>query len=139
MILLKTMKIAFISRENAVRSIMAESIARKLFKELGINAEIFSAGTQPRKEVNPLTLKVLEEKNYPTKGLHPKPIEKIPYRKMDILITMCNEAKERCEFVLNHKRRENWLIDEPTGSEASFRKVLEEVEDHLRELLKLSG
>ncbi len=131
------MKIAFIGRENAVRSIMAEAVARKLLPEVGIRAEVFSAGTEPAKEVHPLTLRVLEEKGYPTKGLYPKPIGKIPYRKVDVLITLCNEAKERCEFVTSHKRRENWLIDEPSGNEESFKRTLEDIENHLRELLKL--
>ncbi len=131
------MKIAFIGRENAVRSIMAEAVARKLLPEVGIRAEVFSAGTEPAKEVHPLTLRVLEEKGYPTKGLYPKPISKIPYRKVDVLITLCNEAKERCEFVTSHKRRENWLIDEPSGNEESFKRTLEDIENHLRELLKL--
>ncbi len=131
------MKIAFIGRENAVRSIMAEAVVRKLLPEVGIRAEVFSAGTEPAKEVHPLTLRVLEEKGYPTKGLYPKPISKIPYRKVDVLITLCNEAKERCEFVTSHKRRENWLIDEPSGNEESFKRTLEDIENHLRELLKL--
>lgn len=133
------MKIAFIGRGNAVRSIMAEAVAKKLLPEVGIKAEVFSAGVEPEDEVHPLTLKVLDEKGYPTKGLFPKPLEKIPYRKVDVLIVMCNEARERCEFVLNHKRRENWVIDEPYGGVESFRKVLGSVEEHLRELLKLSS
>ncbi|WP_198005423.1 low molecular weight phosphatase family protein [Hydrogenivirga sp. 128-5-R1-1] len=137
MLLLKTMKIAFVSRENAVRSIMAEAVAKKVFSDVGIKAEVFSAGTEPAEEVNPLTLQVLEKKGYPTKGLRPKPIAKIPYRKLDVLVTMCNEAKEKCEFVVSHKRRENWLIEEPSGGEASFMKTLEEVEEHIRGLIKL--
>ncbi len=116
---------------------MAESIARKMLSEVGIKAEVFSAGTEPEREVHPLTLKVLEERGYSTRGLYPKPIGKIPYRKIDVLITMCNEAKERCEFVLNHKRRENWLIDEPSERIESFRRVRDEVEEHIKELLKL--
>ncbi len=131
------MKLAFISRGNAVRSIMAEAVARKLFSELGIKAEVFSAGTEPAEEVSPAVLKILEERGYPTKGLYPKPVGKIPYRKLDVLITMCNEAKEKCEFVMSHKRRENWLIDEPSGSETSLIETLDEIERHIKELLKL--
>ncbi|NPA42000.1 MAG: arsenate reductase ArsC [Aquificae bacterium] len=138
MILFKPMKIAFIGKGNAVRSIMAEAVARKLFQELGIKAEIFSAGTQPEREVHPLTLKILEKKGYPVRGLYPKPIHKIPYRKLDVLITLCNEAKEKCEFVVSHKRRENWNIEEPPEREEAFLKTLETVEEHLKELLKLS-
>ncbi len=132
------MKIAFVSRGNAIRSLMAEAVARHLLSSMGIKVEVFSAGTEPRKEAHPLTLKVLEERGYPTEGLHPKPLEKIPYGKIDVLITMCNEAREKCEFTLAHKRRENWLIDEPDKREDSFRKTLQIIEEHIRELLKLS-
>ena len=132
------MKIAFIGKENAVRSIMAEVLAKKLLADMGIKAEVFSAGTEPAQEVNPLTLKILEGKGFLTEGLKPKGLEDIPYRKLDVLITLCNEAKEKCEFVLSHKRRENWLIEEPANRESDFLKTFEEVEKHLKELLKLS-
>ncbi len=131
------MKIGFISRGNAVRSIMAEAVARKLLSDCGIKAEVFSAGTEPEKVVNPLTLKVLEEKGYPTKRLCPKHISRIPFRKLDVVVTLGNEAKEKCEFVIAHKRRENWLIERPTENVESFRRVLEEIEHHIRQLLKL--
>jgi len=131
------MKIGFIGKGNAVRSIMAEAIANKLFADAGIRAEVFSAGIEPLREVHPLTLRVLEKKGYPTKGLYPKPVEKIPYRKLDILVILCNEAKERCEFVISHKRRENWNIDEPVQSEESFLRVLGDIESNIKELLKL--
>jgi len=131
------MKIGFVGRKNAVRSIMAEVVTKKMLSDLGLRAEVFSAGTEPAREVHPLTLRVLEEKGYSTKGLYPKPIGKIPYRKLDVLVTVCNEAKEKCEFVISHKRRENWLVDEPAETLESFRRTLEEIEEHVRNLLKL--
>ncbi len=131
------MKIAFIGKENRIRSIMAEAVARKLLSDLGLRAEVFSAGVEPGHEVHPLALKVLEEGGYPTRGLRPKSLKEIPYRRVDVLVTLCNEARERCEFILSHKRRENWLIEEPRDNTEAFRKTLRSVEEHLRNLLKL--
>ena len=131
------MKIAFVSTGNAVRSIMAEAVARKLLSEAGLRAEVYSAGTRPEREVNPLAIKVLEEKGYPTEGLYPKHLGKIPYRKLDILVILCNEAKEKCEFVPSHKRRENWNIEEPFQRMDAFMRTLSTIERHLRDLLKL--
>ncbi len=131
------MKIAFVSRSNAVRSIMAEAVARRLFRELALKADIFSAGVEPAPEVHPLTLMILEEKGYPVKGLRPKRLSDIPYGKLDILITIGNTAKERCEFVLSHKRREGWFIESPSESADAFRRTLEEIEEHMKSLLKL--
>ena len=132
------MRIGFVSRENAVRSLMAEAVARKMLSDLGLKAEIFSAGVEPAKSVHPLTLEVLKEKGYSTRGLYPKPLSKIPYRKLDVLITIGNEAKDACEFVIGHKRRENWQIEEPKENRQAFLETLEEIEEHMAELLKLS-
>ncbi len=131
------MKIAFISKGNAVRSIIAESITRKIVKELSLNAEVFSAGVEPKKEVNPLTFKVLQEKGYPLRKLYPKPLNKIPYENIDILITIGDSARKQCDFVLSHKRRESWFVDCPSDSLDSFRQTREEIEELLRKLFKL--
>jgi len=131
------MKIAFVSRRNAVRSIMAEAIARRVFRELSMKVEVFSAGVEPAQEVHPLTLKVLEEKGYPVRGLYPKPLSRIPYRELDVLITIGNTARDSCEFVLSHKRRESWFVEHPQEYAEAFRKTRNEVEEHIRNLLKL--
>ncbi len=131
------MKIAFIDRDNSTTSLMAEAVARKLFMEAGMKADIFSAGVEPSERVHPLTLSVLEKRGYSTKGLYPKPVSKIPYKKLDVVVVMCNEARERCEFVVSHKRRENWNIEEPEDRETSFIRTLETIEEHIKSLLKI--
>ncbi|MDQ7038153.1 MAG: low molecular weight phosphatase family protein [Aquificota bacterium] len=131
------MRVAFVSTHGAVRGIMAESIARKMFREAGLKAEIFSAGVDPAERVGENVLKVLEEKGFPTKGLKPRPLSKIPYRKIDILVILSEEAKERCEFLPNHKRRENWILDPPQNSLESLRRLRDQIEDLIRDLLKL--
>ena len=131
------MRLGFVSTEGAVRSLMAESIARKLFKEARIRAEIFSAGVRPARGVREEVLRVLEERGFPTRGLRPKPLSEIPYRKLDILVIMSEEAKRACEFVPNHKRRENWILDPPGESLESLRRLRDEIEKLVRGLLKL--
>ncbi len=131
------MRIGFVGTKGAVRALMAESIARKMFSDLGLRAEVFSAGVDPSKGVSDLVIKVLEEKGYPTKGLTPKPVSKIPYRKLDILVILSEEAKERCEFLPNHKRRENWVLEPPKETLESLRKTRDQIEKLMTELLKL--
>lgn len=131
------MKIGFVSERNAVRSIFAEALAKKYLRELGLRAEVFSAGVDPAKEVHPLTLKVLEERGIPTRGLYPKDLSRIPYKKLDVLITIGEEAKEKCEFVISHKRRESWNIEKPSDDLNSFRKVFDQIESSIRELFKV--
>ncbi len=131
------MKIGFVSRGNSIRSLFAEAIARQLTRAVGIKADIFSAGVDPDSEPHQLTLKVLEERKFSTEGLSPKGLEAIPYEDLDILVTIGEEAKERCEFTPRHKRREVWLIYEPKGGLDSFNRVFEEVEKGVLSLLKL--
>jgi len=129
------MKIGFISKKGAVRALMAEAIARKLLQSLGIKAEIFSAGLEPEKNTDNKVLEVLKEKGYPTKGLYPKSIRKIPFKKLDMLVILDNEIKEKVEFVITHKRRENIPV-EPLRGEAitEYRRVRDEIERELKEL-----
>ncbi len=131
------MKIAFVSRGNAVRSIFAEVIAKELIRQAGLRADIYSAGVSPDKEVHPYTIQVLTQRGFPAEGLKPKSIDGIPYEELDLLITIGNEAKEKCAFVHSHKRREVWLIDEPPEALEAFRRVMDDVEQSVRSLLKL--
>ncbi len=137
MVLFNLMKIGFVSRGNAIRSLFAEAIARQITRAVGIKAEIFSAGVDPENEPHQLTLKVLVDKKFPTHDLTPKGLEAIPYEDLDILVTIGEEAKDKCEFIPGHKRREVWLIYEPKGGIDSFLKVFEEVEKGVLSLLKL--
>ncbi len=61
--------VLFLCTGNSARSILAESILRK---DGAGRFRSFSAGSQPKGEVNPLALKVLEQWDYPTGGFRSK-------------------------------------------------------------------
>jgi len=114
---------------------MAEAVARKLLSSAGIRAEVFSAGVEPEKSTPSGVIEVLKEKGYPVRGLYPKSLKKIPYRSLDVVVILDAEAKERCEFVIAHKRREHIHIDEPVRhTPTEYREILERIERELREL-----
>ncbi|WP_459775210.1 low molecular weight phosphatase family protein [Aquifex pyrophilus] len=134
------MKIGFVSRKGAVRALMAEAIARKLLQDAGIKAEIYSAGLEPERSTPREVIEVLREKGYLTRGLYPKPLRKIPYKQLDVLVILDNEIKEKCEFVPSHKRRENLAIEEPKSlSIPELRRLRDKIEQELRELFKLEA
>jgi arsenate reductase len=133
------MRIGFVGLRNSVRSIIAESITRKLLKEALLRGEVYSAGIEPAPEVEEKVLQVLEKRGYPTEGLRAKSLEDIPFSSLDILVVVSNEAKERVPFMLEHKRRENWGIELPQSlTESSVNRLVDSIESEVRELLKLT-
>ncbi|MFN3472394.1 MAG: arsenate reductase ArsC, partial [Aquificaceae bacterium] len=79
------MNIAFICTGNSARSQMAEAFARKIAEKLGMRLQIYSAGSNPAKEINPFAIEVMKEKNIDLSSQRPKSLEEIPYNKLDIV------------------------------------------------------
>jgi len=63
------LNVLFVCKGNHARSIMAESIMRRL---AGDKFTVFSAGSQPRPEVSPFVVRLLQSLNHDMTGLHPK-------------------------------------------------------------------
>ena len=61
--------VLFLCTGNSARSILAESI---LQKDGAGRFRAFSAGSQPKGEVNPLALQTLQELDYPADGFRSK-------------------------------------------------------------------
>jgi arsenate reductase len=61
--------VLFLCTGNSARSIMAESI---LNKDGAGHFKAFSAGSNPKSEVNPLALETLRQLGYPAEGLRAK-------------------------------------------------------------------
>jgi len=133
------MKIAFISTHNAIRSIMAESVARKMSKLALLSPEIYSAGVETAKEVPEEVLKLLQEKGYPIENLYAKSLKDIPYDKIDILITLSPEARDNCPYSVSHMRREHWVVEEvKLIRREELLKTLEQIEDLVKTLFKIN-
>ncbi|MFN3871139.1 MAG: low molecular weight phosphatase family protein [Aquificaceae bacterium] len=133
------MKIAFISTGNAVRSIMAESVARKFSRLALLSPDIYSAGVEAVEKIPKEVIDLLKEKGYPTEGLRSKNISTIPYKDIDILITLSPEARDRCPYLEGHLRREHWSVEKVgTLKREELLKTLEQIEKHVKELFKIS-
>lgn len=133
------MKIAFISTHNAIRSIMAEAVARKISKLALLSPEVYSAGIEPAKEIPEEVLELLQEKGYPVENLHPKSIEEIPYKEIDILITLSPEARDGCPYLESHMRREHWVVEEVRLiKRGELLKTLEQIENLVKTLFKIN-
>ena len=121
------MKIAFVCKENACRSQIAEALAGKLWAQSDV--EVVSAGTHTAKAVAPLALEVLREEGILWQG-RPKLFDRIG--QPDVLVTM------GCDVVCPHipgVRTVEWDIPDPREKGiAEFRRVVQVIREHLLEL-----
>jgi len=127
-------KILFVCVENARRSQMAEGFANAFGQG---KLEVYSAGSRPSLEIDPLVIEVMKEKRIDRTAKRPKGLNDLPPIEMDYLITMgCEEV---CPAVLAKKIME-WKIPDPKGKSIDFfREVRDIIEGKLKSLLEEIG
>lgn len=78
---------------NSCRSQMAEAIINH---HLAGKVCAFSAGTQPQPKVAKGAIEALRLAGLPVEGLYPKSIDAVLNRPIDLVVTVCGNAKESC-------------------------------------------
>ena len=112
--------VLFLCTGNSARSVLAESILRKDGRG---RFQAFSAGSQPKGEVNPFAIKVLESLDYPTDGLRSKSWQEfavVGAPAMDFVFTVCdNAAGESCPVWPGQPMTAHWGIEDPASVEGT--------------------
>jgi arsenate reductase len=119
-------RILFACAENKKRSQMAEAI----FNNLSKSAQATSAGTSPAKEIDPLTIQVLNEIDIKPKILAPKLLENSDLDSADIIVSFGCLVPG---MFPKDKFRE-WLVDDPKTIE-EYRKVRDEIREKVKTLI----
>jgi len=78
---------------NSCRSQMAEVL---LNHDLAGQVCALSAGTKPQPKVADGAIAALKLAGLPTDGLHPKDIDAVMNEDIDLVVTVCDNAKEAC-------------------------------------------
>ena len=124
-------KIVFICVENARRSQMAQGFAEVFGGE---KVEVYSAGSIPSSQIDPIVIEVMKEKGIDLTAKQPKGLNDLPLIEMDYLITM--GCEETCPAVPTKKIIE-WEIPDPKGKSIDIvRNVRDMVEDKVRVLIR---
>ncbi len=116
--------ILFLCVANSARSQMAEGLARAMFPE----REVWSAGSAPAREVNPLAIEAMREIGNDISAQRPKHLGDVPLDDADVIVTLC--AEEVCPVTPPRVRREHWPLPDPVDLD-EFRRVRDEIRRRL--------
>jgi len=109
---------------------MAEGILRHFF---GDKYEVASAGTVATK-VNPYAIEVMKEIGIDISSHRSKSVEEFRGRIFDIVVTVCDHAKETCPFFPGRKVFHKGFED-PSQAEGSREEILEKFRQIRDEIL----
>jgi len=126
------MNILILCTGNSCRSQMAEGFLNAFDSKINV----FSAGTNPTKNVHPKAIEVMQEIGIDLKNNYPKNVDTFLNQKFDYVISVCGGAKESCPaFTGKVKNILHIGFEDPanaTGTEEeitnAFRKIRDEIE-----------
>jgi len=109
-------KVLFLCTGNSARSQMAEVVLNKFSKGKYV---AYSAGSEPKDSVDPLTLKVLDKSGYDVSQLSPKHLSMYEDDEFDFIITLCDKMKENCPLFPSKPIYAHWGMPDPVMFEGT--------------------
>ncbi|MBO0778113.1 MAG: arsenate reductase ArsC [Ktedonobacteraceae bacterium] len=131
------MRVLFLCTHNSSRSQMAEGLLRA---RGGATYDVFSAGTEPR-VVHPLAIKAMQEIGIDISNHRARSLEAFRDQPpMDLVVTVCDEAREACPYFPNARRQVHWGFPDPSqasGTEEERLTVFRQVRDAINARITL--
>lgn len=129
------LKVMFLCTGNSCRSQMAEGFARDLGKGLieAHSAGLLAAGVHPR------AIAVMQEVGIDISRQRSREIEPALLRTMDVVITLCGNAKEACPRTPPEVKRLHWPVEDPVGTIGTEETIMREfrrARDEIREKIQ---
>ncbi len=132
-------KVMFVCTGNSARSQMAEGFARHVGQG---RVEAYSAGMEPSR-LNPFAVAAMQEKGIDISHQQSKAFDESLARRMDVVVTVCGNAEERCPILPTEVKKLHWPLEDPAavkGTEAEilakFREIRDQIEARVLELVR---
>lgn len=130
------MKILILCTGNSCRSQMAEGFLKSFDPKL----EVYSAGTNPSKSVNPIAIKVMNEAGINLSKNVTKNADQFINDSFDYVITVCDNAKETCPVFLGKVGKQLHIgFEDPAdaaGTEEEILIVFRKVRDNIKKVFE---
>ena len=122
--------VLFVCVHNAGRSQMAAGFLTALAQG---RVDVFSAGSEPKDQINPVAIAAMAEEGIDIAHNVPKILTTEAVKQADVVITMgCGDA---CP-IFPGKRYEDWKLDDPAGQGIeSVRPIRDEIKARIEALL----
>jgi arsenate reductase len=130
-------RVLFLCTGNSARSQIAEAL---LNHKGGGQFVAESAGSHPAVRVNPHAIAALEAAGLTWRGHPPRGIDEVAAAAWDIVITVCDRAKESCPMLPGQPILAHWGMADPAdvrGDEAQVRRAFEGALDLLSRRIDL--
>lgn len=122
--------VLFVCVHNAGRSQMAAGYLRHL---AGDRVRVYSAGSMPGNQLNPVAVAAMAEEGIDIAGEQPKLLQDDTVKASDVVITMgCGDT---CPFFPG-KRYLDWVLDDPAGQPIEkVRPIRDEIKQRVEVLI----
>jgi protein-tyrosine-phosphatase len=134
-------RVLFLCTGNSARSQIAEAL---LNQEGAGRFEAESAGTEPAARVNPGAVEALEAAGIEWRGHPPRSVDGLERRPWDLVVTVCDDAKESCPIFPAGPVITHWGMPDPAAVEgdaatkrAAFRDTLDVLRRRIGALVSL--
>ncbi|HID76952.1 MAG TPA: arsenate reductase ArsC [Planctomycetaceae bacterium] len=125
---------------NSCRSQMAEALWNRLGKG---RWRAYSAGSRPVGFVHPLAIRAMAEIGLDMSGNRSKHLDEFRNRRFDLVVTVCDRARESCTVFFGAGQTLHWPFPDPaeaTGDDAqrltAFRSVRDQIQERITAYLR---
>jgi arsenate reductase len=129
------LRVLFLCTHNSARSQMAEAF----LSELGEGRfRAFSAGTEAR-GLHPLAVQAMAELGLDISMQESKTVDRFVNEPFDLVITVCDEAKEACPYFASAREQRHWSFPDPSavvGDDDTRFAAFTSVRDAIRERIE---